>query len=51
LSSRTRLFAEVEADQETNDPYDHEAESDEVEFTDVCSKALPLVRVEVEEEE
>ena len=42
------MFAEVKADQETNDPGDHETETDKVEFTNVFSKALPLVRVEVE---
>jgi hypothetical protein len=51
FSSHTGSFAEVEADQETDDPYDHEAEPDEVKFTDVLSKTLPLARVEVKEEE
>ena len=47
LSSRTRCLAKVKSDQEANDPYDHEAESDEVKFTEVFSEALPLVGVEV----
>jgi len=49
LAVRTRSFAKVEADQETNDGGDHESESDKVKFTNVFSEALPLVRVKVEE--
>ena len=51
LCSRTCCFAKVKADQEANDPYDHEAQSDEVEFADFFSEALPFVRIKVEEEE
>lgn len=51
LYSRTCPLAEVEADQQTDDARDHEAESDEVKFTGMFSESLPLVRVEVEEEE
>lgn len=47
----TCLFAEIETDQEANNPCDHEGESGEIKFTDVFSEALSLVRVEVEEEE
>ena len=47
LCSRTSLFAEVETNQETNNAYDHEGKSDEIEFTGVFSEALPLVGVKV----
>jgi hypothetical protein len=39
------LFAEIEADEETNNAGDHETQPDEVKFTGVFSEALPLVRI------